>query len=280
MPAASDPTTEEALAFALALADEADAITMRYYRGEMATRAKADGTLVTLADTETETALRLRIAERFPSHAVLGEEEGYAPGAPSTGSGEAYRHAPRWVLDPVDGTHNFARSIPIWATLIAFERGGLFEVGVVSAPALGARWWAGRGLGAFREALPAPGRPTAGAERIHVSDRASVAEAQVLYGSYTLTLGAWGGRADGLLREAWRTRGLGDFWGHCLVAEGAAEVMLEGEISPWDIAAIVPIVEEAGGRLTDVEGTATVEAGHCITTNGVLHDAILRVLRG
>ena len=279
MLAMTDPTTRDVLAFALALADEADAITMRYYRGETATRAKADGTLVTLADTETETALRRRVAERFPSHAVLGEEEGYRPGRPSAGSGQVPGDAPRWVLDPVDGTHNFARSIPIWATLIAFERGGVFEVGVASAPALGVRWWAGRGLGAFRATVPSGGSPPEG-ERIHVSGRASVGDAQVLYGSYTLTLGAWDGRADHLLREAWRTRGLGDFWGHCLVAEGAAEVMLEGEISPWDIAAIVPIVEEAGGRLTDVDGNATVEAGHSITTNGVLHDEVLRRLRG
>ena len=117
-------------------------------------------------------------------------------------------------------------------------------------------------------------------ERIHVSDRASIPESQVLYGSYRLALDAWGGRAEGLLRDAWRARGFGDFWGHCLVAEGAAEVMLEGEINPWDIAAIVPIIEEAGGRLTDVDGNATIEGGHCITTNGALHDEVLRRLRG
>ena len=263
-----DPTTAEALDFALDLALEADTIAMEYFRGEVTARAKADGTLVTRADTEVEAMLRRRIGETFPDHAILGEEQGYTAGG-SAG-------VPRWVVDPIDGTHNFARGIPVWATLIAFERDAVIEIGVVSAPALGWRWWAGRGLGAFRAPIPDKGSAAA---RIHVSDRATIAEAQLLYGSYALTLDAWGGRADGLLREAWRTRGLGDFWGHMLVAEGAAEVMLEGAIEPYDIAAVVPIIEEAGGRLTDVDGHATIEAGHCITTNGVMHDEVLRRLR-
>jgi histidinol-phosphatase len=180
------------------------------------------------------------------------------------------------VLDPVDGTHNFARGIPIWATLIACERDGRPDVGVVSAPALGTRWWAGRGLGAFR------GDPWSGgnAERIHVSQRVSLADAQVLYGSYTLTFDAWAGRADALMRGSWRQRGFGDFWQHCLVAEGAAEVALEAEIKPWDIAALLVIVEEAGGRLTDIDGVPRIDAGHCITTNGALHEHVLGVLRG
>ena len=261
------PTTPEVMDFALTLAAEADAITIGYFRGEVGERTKADGTPVTLADTRAEQHLRARIAERFPDHAVLGEEEGAHAGA-----GDRVR----WIIDPIDGTKSFVRGIPAWATLIAFERDGVIEVGVVSAPALGRRWWAGRGLGAF--AGPLPGGE--GGERIHVSGRASVAEAQVLYGSYRLTLDAWGGRAEGLLRDAWRARGLGDFWGHCLVAEGAAEVMLEGEIAPWDIAAILPIIEEAGGRLTDIDGNATIERGHCITTNGALHDEVLRRLQG
>jgi len=113
-----------------------------------------------------------------------------------------------------------------------------------------------------------------------VSRLARLEEAQVLYGSYRLTVDAWGARADALLRGAWRQRGFGDFWGHCLVAEGAAEVMLEGEIAPWDIAAVQVIVEEAGGVLTDIDGRARLDAGHCITTNGLLHESVLRTLRG
>ncbi len=263
-----EPTTAEMLAFALDLADEADHLTTQYYRGDADVQAKADGTLVTRADRDAEAYLRQRILGRFPDHAILGEEEGFRPGA----AGSA-----RWILDPVDGTHNFARGIPVWATLIAFERDGALEIGVASAPALGTRWWAGRGMGAYRASLPAGAEA---GERIHVSAIAAVEEAQVLYGSYRLTLDSWGGRADGLLRRAWRQRGFGDFWSHCLVAEGSAEVMLEGQISPWDIAALIVIVEEAGGRLTDLAGTATIDAGHCITTNGTLHDEVLRTLKG
>ncbi|MSQ42120.1 MAG: histidinol-phosphatase [Dehalococcoidia bacterium] len=270
-----EPTTAQALDFALALAAEADAIALRTFRSprrEAEVRVKADGTLVTRADTAVEAMLRREIAQRFLSYAVLGEEQGYVAGA----SGEA-GNAPRWVIDPIDGTHNFVRGIPIWATLIAFQRGGVVEAGVASAPALGWRWWAGRELGAYR--APLRDGAIGPAERIHVSDGDTIAEAQVLYGSYPLTLDAWGGRAEGLLRACWRARGFGDFWGHCLVAEGAAEVMLEGEIKPWDIAALLPIIEEAGGRLTDIEGRTTIEAGHSITTNGVLHDDVLRRLR-
>ena len=271
-PSSSEPSTAELLAFALDLADAADVVGMRAYRTPLAAQRKPDGTFVTPVDREVETLLRARIGDQFPGHAILGEEQGYAAGNGESPGGEM-----RWVLDPLDGTHNYIRGIPVWATLIACERRGTVEVGVVSAPAMGTRWWAGRGLGAYRGATEA--RSRAG-ERIHVSTRATLHEAQVLHGSYTLTLGAWGGRADGLLRAAWRQRGFGDFWQHCLVAEGAAEVSLEGEIKPWDIAAVQVIVEEAGGRLTDIDGAPRIDAGHCIVTNGALHDEVLRRLRG
>jgi histidinol-phosphatase len=275
-----EASTAALLAFALELADAADAFTMRHYRADPEAWRKGDGTFVTLADTETESLLRARIVERFPAHRILGEEEGATLPSmskePVAGEGAS---APQWVLDPIDGTHNFMRGIPIWASLIACEVAGRPAVGVVSAPALGTRWWAGRGLGAYRGGMRASGASGAG-ERIHVSTRASLEEAQVLYGSHNLTLDAWGGRAEALLRASWRQRGFGDFWQHCLVAEGAAEVALEGDIKKWDIAAVQVIVEEAGGRLTDIDGVARLDAGHCITTNGVLHDEVLRVLRG
>jgi histidinol-phosphatase len=268
----TEPSTADVLAFAVALAGAADEVTMGYFGGDAGVRAKDDGTLVTRADTETEALLRERITGRFPDHAILGEEEAAREGAEG---------APRWILDPVDGTHNFARGIEVWATLIAFERDGVLEVGVVSAPAMRTRWWAGRGSGAFRGELPAAeGGADGTARRLRTSDRASMGDAQVLYGSYYRTMDRWGGRADRLLRSAWRTRGFGDFWGHMVVAEGKAEVMLEAEIEPYDIAAVVPIIEEAGGRLTDQQGTATIDARHCVTTNGALHDEVLRVLRG
>ncbi len=266
----ADPTALELLECALTLADAADLVTMRYYRAaDIEVRAKADRTLVTRADLEVEAALTEAIRDRYPDHAVLGEEHGLngGPEAPV-----------RWIIDPVDGTHSYARGIPVWATLIAAEVAGRLEVGVASAPALGTRWWAGRGLGAYRAPLPWTLGPLE-AERIHTSAVARLEEAQVLYGSYGLTRDAWGGRADGLLRGAWRTRGFSDFWGHALVAEGSAEAMLDAEISPWDIAAMLVIVEEAGGRLTDRDSHATIEAGHCIASNGALHQELLARLR-
>ncbi|MEE8336750.1 MAG: inositol monophosphatase family protein [Dehalococcoidia bacterium] len=260
-------STADILAFCLDLADEADAITMRHYRSGVAVREKSDRTLVTDADEATERMLRERIMARFPTHSILGEEEGFVEGE----EGEA-----RWILDPIDGTHSYARDIPIWATLIAFERGGELEVGVASAPALGTRWWAARGLGAYRGALPAQGHA---GERIHVSDRASIEQAQILEGGHPSVIDAYPG-ADALLRAAWRTRSFSDFWGHCLVAEGSAEAMVEGVINAWDIAALQVIVEEAGGRMTDLDGARTIDAGHVITTNGAIHEDVLRRLKG
>lgn len=271
------PTTAELLAFALELASAADAITMRYYRqADIEARAKADASLVTRADLEVEAELRAAIAERFPDHAFLGEEDGLHGGPDA---------AVRWIVDPIDGTHSYVRGIPVWATLIACEVEGELTVGVASAPALGTRWWAGRGLGAYRAALffDASGGMEASwtgeAERIHTSSIARLEESQLLYGSFRLTVDAWDGRAIELLRAAWRTRSFSDFWGYCLVAEGSAEAMIEAEISPWDIAAMLVIVEEAGGRLTDLEGRPSIEAGHSIASNGPLHDELLRRLR-
>jgi histidinol-phosphatase len=271
----TEDETASILRFALGLADEADEISMRYYRGELGTEAKADGSLVTLADREVEAHLRQRIGERFPEHDILGEEQGFTPALSKAvsggggGGGEA-----RWILDPIDGTHGFARNLPVWATLIAFESGGQVEVGVASAPALGTRWWAGRRLGAYRGDLGVKGRA---GTRIRASEVAELEGAQLLYGSYGLTIDAWPG-ADALLRSVWRSRGLGDFWGHCLVADGSAEAMLEATCSPWDLAALIVIVEEAGGRMTDDDGQAAYDAGRAITSNGRLHDAVLAAL--
>ena len=262
------PSTAELLAFALSLADAADAIAMRDYRTDLAVERKDDGTFVTPADREIEALLRERIAEAYPGHAVLGEEQGADGGA----DGEA-----RWIVDPIDGTHNFMRGVPIWATLIACERAGATEVGVVSAPALGTRWWAGRDLGAYRGATA--GRSGAG-ERIRVSDVAALSGAQVLVGELVATLERWPG-ARALLADAWRVRAPGDFWGFCLLAEGAAEVMLEGvDLHAWDLAALVPIVEEAGGRITDAEGAPLQGSGPVVASNGRLHDEVIRRLAG
>ena len=261
-------STAEILAFALELAGTADAIAMGVYRSDHAVERKPDGSFVTPADVETESVLRERIAARFPDHAVLGEEEGGDPGT---------QEAPaRWILDPIDGTHSYMRGIPVWATLIACECGGTIEVGVVSAPALGTRWWAGRGLGAFRG--PTDRQERSDRERIRVSSVGRLEEAQVSCGDIVATLDCWPG-ARGLLDDAWRVRAFGDFWGFCLVAEGAADVMIDGaDLSQWDVAALIPIVEEAGGRFTDAAGSGGNPAGPQIATNGRLHDEVVRRL--
>ena len=260
-------TPADLLAFALGLADEADAVALRHYRGGAAPERKPDGTFVTPADREIEALLRERIASRFPRHAVLGEEAGEDAGA----GGEA-----RWIVDPIDGTHNYMRGIPVWATLIACERGGDVELGVVSAPALGARWHASRGGGAWRAPIEA-GR--AGApERIAASEVASIAEAHVICGEPAATLERWPG-AEALLRAAWRARGFGDFWGFCLVAEGAADLMVEGaDLHPWDLAALVPIVEEAGALLAAPGGAPSPRGGPCLAAAPRLHAEALRLL--
>jgi histidinol-phosphatase len=261
-------TTAEILTFALELADSADAIAMRDYRSGHSAERKPDGSFVTPADVETETVLRAHIAERFPEHAVLGEEKGDEAGA---------QEAPaRWILDPIDGTHSYMRGIPVWATLIACERGGRIEVGVVSAPALVTRWWAGRDLGAFRGVLGRQGQR--GEERIRVSAVSSLGEAQISCGDIVATLDCWPG-ARGLIDAAWRVRAFGDFWGFCLVAEGSADVMIDGaDLSPWDVAALIPIVEEAGGRFTDSDGIGGRAEGAQIATNGLLHEEVVRRL--
>ena len=247
------------LAFALQLADLADAITVeRFQADDLVVETKPDLTPVTEADRAVEQALRKRIGEERPGHGVVGEEFG----ADDKGS-------VRWILDPIDGTKNYLRGVPVWATLIALERDGRVEVGVVSAPALHRRWWAARGEGAFVN-----GRP------IRVSQVAELSDAVLSYAS----LASWEQHGLGeqfltLARGCWRTRGFGDFWSHMLVAEGAADVAVEPEVELWDLAAPQVIVEEAGGRFTDLGGTPTAAGGSVVSSNGLLHDRVLATLR-
>jgi histidinol-phosphatase len=254
------------LQLALELADLADRITMaRFAALDLVVDTKPDSTPVSDADRSVEAAIRARLAERYPDDAVLGEEEGFAGDSAS---------ARRWVIDPVDGTKNFIRSVPVWATLIALEVDDQVAVGVVSAPALGIRWWGARGSGAWR--LDAA---SAGPRRLQVSRVGSLADASLSYSSLT----GWEeqARLDGFLqltREVWRTRAYGDFWSHCLVAEGAVDISAEPEVSHWDLAALQVIVEEAGGRFTDLDGTAGSDGGSVVVTNGLLHDQVLRLL--
>jgi histidinol-phosphatase len=246
------------LALALRLADMADAITLaRFGAQDLAVRAKPDLTPVSDADVAAEEALRAALAQERPGDAVLGEEHG------ATGEGPR-----QWVIDPIDGTKNFVRGAPVWATLIALLVDGLVQVGVVSAPALGRRWWAARGAGAFVNGEP-----------IRVSRVASIGDAFLSYSSLT----GWEeqDRLAGVLelsRKCWRTRAFGDFWSHVLVAEGAVDASFEPEVSLWDLAALQVIVEEAGGRFTSLAGEARPDGGSVVCSNGLLHDAVLAAL--
>ena len=258
----SDPAS--LLRFAHEVLDETDAIALRHVAGGLTITAKPDRTLVTQADTEIETALRDRIASAHPTHTVAGEEFGTAEDG---GDG-------RWIIDPIDATHNVVRGIEVFATLLAFERDGELLVGVVSAPGMHRRWWATRGGGAMLRAD--------GVERsIHVSAVDALASAQIAFS----TLRGLGdaGLVPGLLRltaSAWRDRGFGDFWGHMLVAQGSAEAMIEYGVAPWDMAAPHLIVAEAGGRMTDLDGRPSWSGPQVVSTNGILHDAILMTLMG
>jgi histidinol-phosphatase len=251
--------SDRLLAFAMELCDEADRIALRHFRRDHAVTAKPDRSLVTEADTGIEKMLRERIEKSFPSHGVLGEELGNV-----AGDGET-----RWIIDPIDSTSNFVRGIPVFATLLALERAGEVQLGVISAPAMRERWHARRGAGAW-----------SGNRRLSVSQVATLKDAQVFYASRTAFQAV--GREQGfdaVIASAWRDRGFGDFWGYALVAEGTGEAMIEPELYPWDLAAPLVLVEEAGGRLTDFEGRRTYDGGNAVATNGLLHDVILEKLR-
>jgi histidinol-phosphatase len=234
------------LELALRLADAADAISLPLFRTALTVERKPDSTPVTEADRRVEAELRRLLTEERPADALLGEEEG------ATGDG-----ARRWILDPIDGTRNYTRGIPIWATLIALEIDSRVEVGVVSAPALGRRWWAERGGGAFADGVPA---------RASAVDRI---EDAVLSFALDEPLPEIAGRA-------WHVRGIGDFWAHMLVAEGAVDGAVDAiGVGAWDLAAVQIVVEEAGGRLSDFAGKARFDSGTGLSSNGHLHEQLL-----
>ncbi|MGL6278710.1 MAG: inositol monophosphatase family protein [Gaiella sp.] len=235
------------LELALRLADAADGISLGRFRArDLVVETKADATPVTDADRAVETEIRRLLAEERPDDAILGEEDG--------GVETASR---RWIVDPIDGTRNFSRGIPVWATLVALEEDGVVRLGVVSAPALGRRWWAERGGGAHADG-----------DTIRVSAVRRVDDAVLTF--------ALEHPLPGLAAEAWHSRGYGDFWGHMLVAEGAADGCIDAVgVSAWDLAALQPIVEEAGGTFTDFTGARRIDGGSAISSNGHLHAALL-----
>jgi histidinol-phosphatase len=254
----------EDLALAIRLADAADAITReRFGAADLVVETKPDLTPVSDADRAVERAIRQVLAEARPDDAVSGEEYG---------SGESTA-ARRWVIDPIDGTKNFVRAVPVWATLIALLDGSTPVVGMVSSPALGRRWWAVQGGGAWTSALGSPAR------RLSVSRVGELADASLSYSSPS----GWDalGRLPALVEltgQVWRSRAYGDFWSYLLVAEGAVDLAAEPELALWDMAALAPIVTEAGGRFTGLDGVPGPHQGNAAASNGLLHAALLAAL--
>ena len=261
------------LQLARELADMADSISSKRFRAnDLLVTMKPDMTHVTDADKAVESAIRGGLADSRPHDAILGEEFGDEG---SDGQQEARR---QWIIDPIDGTANFMRGVPVWATLISLAIDGVPVVGVVSAPSLGQRWWAAKGQGAWTSERVSESEQRE--RRIFVSGVSELSDASLSYNS----LKGWDeyGYLDHLVtlsREVWRTRAYGDMWSYMMVAEGLIDIAGEFDLKPWDMAALVPIVEEAGGTFTSAAGIAGPWNGSAIATNGLLHEAVLNLLR-
>ncbi len=257
------PSPSNDLALALELADLADSISLpRFRSADLRVDTKPDRTFVTDADTAVEAAIRARIEQERPADGFLGEE-----------SGRTDRGGRRWILDPIDGTSNFLRGVPNWGTLIALEVDGEVTLGVVSAPACGARWWAETGAGAWAQS--AGGDP----RRLHVSQVQQLSDASVSFQS----IAQWdeAGYLDPLIalsRAVWRDRAYGDMWSYMALAEGLLDAVAEFDVKPYDLAALVPIVREAGGAFTDIAGTSNIWNGSSLASNGHLHAAVVQTV--
>lgn len=254
----------EDLKLATQLADLADELTMAHFlAADLVVQTKPDRTPVTEADQAVERAIAARLATQRPDDALVGEEFGASAG----GSGRT------WVIDPIDGTANFLRGVPVWASLIALVDDGQPVVGMVSAPALGRRWWAAPGLAAT-------GELNGGVRRLSVSAVEHLSDASL---SFSDAIGWPSGTLQGLQSQVWRTRAYGDFWSHVLVAEGAVDVAIEPELQVWDVAALVPIIAEAGGRCSSTDGGPVLEVtdgrwtvpSGLVSSNGTLHAPVL-----
>ena len=249
------------LALALTMADSADVLSMSRYRADdLVVTTKPDATPVTEADQAVERMIRATLAEERAADDIVGEEFGG-----DTGDGR------RWIVDPIDGTKNYLRGVPVWSTLISLAIDAEVVVGVVSAPALGRRWWAAKGAGAWTRDVDGKVR------RIHVSGVADMKDASlsvsdgVDWDRHSRTPGA----LQRLVNATWRQRGYGDFLSHVLVAEGAVDIGAEPTLAPWDMGALIPVIEEAGGRATGFRGGDPIEQLSLVTSNGLLHDAAL-----
>lgn len=252
------------LDLALQMADAADAISMdRFGASDLKVETKPDFTPVTEADRAVEQRIRSLLAEHRPDDAIVGEEYG----------DKTVPAGRTWVIDPIDATKNYVRGVPVWATLIALLVDGDPVVGVVSAPALGRRWWASRGDGAWVAALDSAAR------RIHVSSVQQLADASFSFSEQDGWAQAGiGAGLQALIDACWRMRAYGDFYSHLLVAEGAVDVAVEPSLKTWDMAALMPIVREAGGTITGPSGGDPLGEGCAVTTNGKLHKQVLDLL--
>ena len=257
-------TSAQDLALALELADAADKISLPRFRAvDLNIQTKPDLTPVTDADKSVERALIGLLAEKRPTDAIFGEEFG------SSGVGNR-----KWIIDPIDGTANFIRGVPIWATLIALSLDGRPIVSVVSAPAIGARWWAAPGTGAQTQSA------TGGFRQLSVSMVSKIEDCSISYNNLQL----WQktnflSQLLKLSETVWRTRAYGDFWSYMLLAEGSLDVVAEHDLKIYDIAALVPIIEQAGGTITDLQGELTEESSSVLATNSLLHSKVQALLR-
>ena len=250
------------LEIALTLADLADTITLDRFRAtDLVVETKPDLTPVSEADQAVERAIREHLSVVAPDHSVLGEEYG------ETDTGGTIR----WIVDPIDGTKNYVRGVPVWATLLGIERDGELVVGVVSAPALGSRWWGGRGVGAWRDG-----------QAIHASRVAALNDAQIAFAWDTKDRFEENGIGNKMLllaHQCWRTRGFGDFWQHMMVADGSCDISIDPILNYWDAAALIPILEAAGATWSTIDGsTDSATCASLVCTNGVLHETVLQAL--
>jgi histidinol-phosphatase len=245
------------LEVAIAAAKAAGEVALRYFRSALTVEYKADRSPVTRADRECEQRIIDVLQHAFPDYGFVGEELGERAGARA-----------RWIIDPIDGTKNFIRGIPYFATLIGLEEDGAITAGVIYAPAVDDLLYAQKGQGAFDRN-----------GRLHVSPITSLRQGLLLFGGIDIfrEAGQWDG-FERLVRASGRQRGFGDYFGHTFVARGQAEAMVELDLKPWDLAAIKIVVEEAGGRFTDFTGAATIYGGTAIASNGAVHEEILRLL--
>ncbi|MDO5672199.1 MAG: histidinol-phosphatase [Actinomycetaceae bacterium] len=254
---------EDDLRLAHVLADQVDALTMsRFLASDLVVESKPDLTPVTDADRAAEDIIRTQLSTARPRDSIQGEERGI--------TGHSSR---RWILDPIDGTANFVRGVPVWATLIALAEDDEIVMSTISAPALNKRWWATKGAGAFT------GRSFHSSRQLQVSKVARVEDAFFSYSS----LNGWAARGKlraflQLAQTSWRTRAFGDFFSYMLLAEGGLDIAAEPELELWDMAALVPIVTEAGGRFTSFEGVDGPYGGDAIVTNGLMHDEVLELI--